>query len=192
MTIPPVVCFMLTSCCSLPPINDNVESRWTEPMWHTDHEHINFVTCCNFGICPTAGMQTLHFNNKRNGGGEAYVVFDQEAIPGRYIITLDVGNPNNHPFAKEMDIGLTTGGIQGVSKGTPVIPDKSERPEPAPGKTVEWREIVTIRSGDVRKGDRLGFYIHVPPKRTDGNVLVDNLKIIRRMSGLNCQRIPPQ
>ncbi len=148
--------------------------------WTLETTQLEFIPAGE-GITPTAGVETMHFNNSFAGqfAGTNFVVFPTALEVGIYTATIDVSNYNNTGLATIGDVGMTVGGTQPGTVGTLLAPDASSTPLPALGATEQWLFTYDILPGNPNLGSSIGFAITVPfiSGSVTANVGFDNLNI---------------
>jgi hypothetical protein len=148
-------------------MDDNGE--WTVQ----NSQGLSFLTAVA-GIAPTAGTETMHFNNLLPGGanGTNTLVFSPAVLlgVGTYVASIDVGNYNNAPFADIGPIGMTASSLL-------LTPTSLYNPTPASGAIETWLFTYVITAGDPNLNAPLGFSINVPYNGQNKNASFDNLII---------------
>ena len=138
--------------------------------WSLTGNPFEFLTAQS-GISPTAGSSFMHIQNA--GGREGTKAFTGLAIaPGTYVVTFDIGNFNNRPFAVINDFltGVTAGGVV-------LTPVSSASPTPPDGGILAWTRTYNIGDSDPSVGATLGFRVSAPNTGLDQNASFDNLLI---------------
>lgn len=135
-------------------------------------QYLSFLPSTS-GVAPTAGAYVMHFNNLLPGGANgtnSLELGDLTLEPGRYVITLDVGNFNNYPFVEGAAVALMAG-------GEPLFPTSIDFPEPDYSVLESWELTYEIDPYNSFIGQPLSVSINVPQTGRNANGSFDNLRV---------------
>ncbi len=148
-----------------PIVLDTVESSGG---WTVTGNALHFLGATN-GVSATAGSEFLHIQNI--GGRDASKNFSGNLLQvGTYMVTFDIGNFDNAPFAQIDQIGLTAGGNW-------LTPTSASRPTPSDPGIATWTYQYDIASLESLLGQTIGFRLVAPNDGVSRNASFDNLKI---------------
>lgn len=148
-------------------ISDPVED---DGSWTVTGNTLHFLGV-TAGISPTAGSVLMHLQNF--GGREGTKSFTGNTVAaGTYMVTFDIGNFNNNPFA---DFNLALTGL--TANGTVMTPTTSDTTVPPDGGILTWSLTYDIGPADPSIGDTLGFRISLPDSGVSKNASFDNLTV---------------
>ncbi len=129
------------------------------------------------GIAPRAGADTLMIKGGGVRNGMAEYTFDAEIVPGKYVVTVDVGNYADLTLAKGSRVRLTAVPF-GAARGSIIEPVKTWRPDPVRGGIEKWVFTFKIPPHSHHVGKRVGVAIWVPGMGKDSNISFDNLQVL--------------